>query len=108
LKYGSFSLNRAQRKETPMRTNIHSVVTGNVFGFGQDRVVVSSNDASYAHAAQHLKSWHASKCGLGTWRETKRTAVACMAGAALVARQLCLVITGPLGLLAKPPALVTG
>jgi hypothetical protein len=95
-----------------MRTNINAVVTnGNVFGFGQDRVVVSLDDATCMHAAQHLKSWHASKSGRGSWRQMKRRAAAAMAGAAAAARHLCLEITaGPRGLLARhtSPALVTG
>jgi hypothetical protein len=103
----SFLSNRAQRREFPMRTSINFAVTnGNVIGLGQDRVV-SSNDTC-AHAAQHLPTWHARKRGRGTWCFMKRYAAA-MAGAALEARHLCLVITGPQGQRARrtSPALVT-
>ncbi len=92
-----------------MRTYISVAVTNrNVFGFGQSRVVVSSNDTC-AHAAQHLASWHASKRACGLWRSMKRRGTAVMAGAALEARYMCLAITGPQGLLVRrtSPALVT-
>lgn len=93
-----------------MRTYFNAVVTnGNVFGLGQDRVVSSQVDATCAHAAQHLESWHASKRARSLWRHLKRRATAVMAGAAPEVRQMCLAITGPQGRLARhtSPALVT-
>ncbi|HEX3725095.1 MAG TPA: hypothetical protein VHV08_02585 [Pirellulales bacterium] len=92
-----------------MRTYINAVVTnGNVFGFGQDRVVSSLNDVTYACAAQHLQMWHASKREHGHWDALKRHVAAVMAGAAVVARRLRLAITRPQGLLVRhtSPALV--
>jgi hypothetical protein len=93
-----------------MRTYFNSVVTnGNVFGFGQGRVVSSQVDATCAPAAQHLESWHASKRNRSLRRLLKRRAAAVMAGAAPEVRQMCLAITGPQGWLARhtSPALVT-
>ena len=93
-----------------MRTNFTAVVTnGNVYGFGQDRVVSSKVDASCAHAAQHLALWHASKRARRLWRQLKRRIPAVMASAAPQSRLMCLDTTGPQGLLARhtSPALVT-
>ena len=92
-----------------MRTNISSVGTnGNGFGCGQDRVVSSQVDATYAHAAQHLESWHVSKSAHGLSRKLKRRDAMVMAGAAPGARMLNLAITGPQGRLTRhtSPALV--
>ena len=93
-----------------MRTNINFVVTnGTVFGFGQDRVVSLTSDATCARAAQHLDPWHASKRARGLWRHLKRRGTAVMAGAALEARLIYLAITGPQGRVVRhmSPALVT-
>lgn len=91
-----------------MRTITNTVVSnGNVFGFGQDCVV--SANGTYARAAQHLQSWHASKHALKLRRSLKRYDSVGMAGVAPEARQMCPAITGPQGLLARltSPALVT-
>jgi hypothetical protein len=90
-----FLFNRAQRREPPMRTSINTAFTNcNVFGFNQDRVVLSWND-TYAHAAQHLASWHASKRAGGLSCALKRRGTAVVAGAFLVVKQMCLAIMGP-------------
>lgn len=93
-----------------MRTNMNSVVTNrNVFGYGQDRVVVSSKDASCAHAAEHLASWHASKRARHGFRARMCRGTAGTAAVALKAKQLRLAITGPdrLPVRHTSPALVT-
>ncbi|MBI3837718.1 MAG: hypothetical protein HY288_07265 [Planctomycetia bacterium] len=78
-----------------MRTSIDAAFTNrNVFGFNQDRVVLSWND-TYAHAAQHLASWHASKRAGGLSGAMKRRGTAVVAGAVLAVKQMCLAITGP-------------
>ena len=106
-----FLSNRAQRREPPMRTYFNVVVTNrNDFGFGQDRVVSSLN-ATCAHAAQHLALWHASKRARESARAMKRrgSGTAAMAGAVLWAKQICLAITGPTRLPVRrmSPVLVT-
>jgi hypothetical protein len=67
-----------------MRTSINNIVANvNVFGFGQDRVVVSSLADTCAHAAQHLETRHA-KRARGWAQRSKRPwlITAAMAGAA--------------------------
>jgi hypothetical protein len=67
-----------------MRTYINNIVANvNVFGFGQDRVVVSSLIDTCAHAAQHLETRHA-KRARGWAQRSKRSwlATAAMASAA--------------------------
>jgi hypothetical protein len=77
-----------------MRTSINGTFTNrNVIGFNQDRVVLSWND-TYAHAAQHLASWHASKRARLS-RALNRRGIAVVAGAVPQAKQMCLAITGP-------------
>jgi hypothetical protein len=81
-----------------MRTYLNSVVaSGNVFGFGQDRVVASWSDNTCDRAAQHLLSRHASQSAGGLRRALKRRGLqaAAMAGAVLKAKPTCLAITGP-------------
>ena len=79
-----------------MRTSINTFTNCNVFGFNQDRVVSSWNHA-YAHAAQHLASWHASKRARSLSGALKRRGSAVVAGAVLGVEQMCLAITGPAG-----------
>lgn len=55
-----FLSNRAQRREFPMRTSNITNVRRNVFGYGQDRVVVTMGRWT-DRAAQHLKAWPAAK-----------------------------------------------
>jgi len=79
-----------------MFTYSNTVVTNrNVFAYGQDRVVLSL-DASNAHAAQHLSSWHASKRARSLGRALKRRGLghAGLAGAILKAMSMCLAILG--------------
>lgn len=67
-----------------MRTSINTIVASvNVFGFGQDRVVVSSLIDTCAYAAQHLETRHA-KRARGWAQRSKRSwlATAVMASAA--------------------------
>ncbi len=79
-----------------MRTNINAIVTNcTVFGFGQDRAVATWNDDSCAYAAQHLTLWHAGKSACRGSRALKRRGPTVMAGAVVVAKRLCLAITGP-------------
>ena len=80
-----------------MRTNLNTVVANrNVFGFGQDCVVVSSWKDSCAHAAQHLASRHAShRARLARLRTRGGLAGDAMAGAAPKAKRTRLAITGP-------------
>jgi hypothetical protein len=82
-----------------MRTNINAIVTNcTVFGFGQDRAVATRNDESCARAAQHLVLWHAGTSDRRDSRALKRRDWAVVA-VALVAKRLCLAITG----LGRPP-----
>jgi hypothetical protein len=79
-----------------MRTYLNTVVTNrNVFGFGQDRVVSSLDTC--AHAAQHLVSRHAGLCARELARALKRRGshAAAWASAVLMAKPMCLAITGP-------------
>jgi hypothetical protein len=83
-----------------MRTNFNVIVANvNVFGYGQDRVVVSSLFGTCAHAAQHLETRHTSKRARGWAQRVKRSwlATAAMAGAARMAEliMMSLAITGP-------------
>lgn len=79
-----------------MRTTINAIVTNcTVFGFGQDRAVATRNDATCAHAAQHLAIWHASKRVRDWSRALKRRDYAVLAGAVLKAGRLCLAVMGP-------------
>jgi hypothetical protein len=81
-----------------MRTSINAIVTNrSVFGFGQDRAVATRNDESCACAAQHLSHWHAGDSDASMSRALKRRGMRVVAGAVLVARHLCLAITGPQG-----------
>ena len=50
-----------------MRTFINHSTKNNVFGIGQDRVVVTVRDARGVHAAQHLAMWHASRLWHGLY-----------------------------------------
>ena len=78
-----------------MRTNlISAVVNGNVFGFGQDRVVSLRND-SCARAAQHLHAGYVGKRARKWAGALKRAWSALMAGPARMAEATCLAITGP-------------
>lgn len=102
-----------------MRTSINNIVANvNVFGFGQDRVVVSSLSDTCAHAAQHLETRHA-KRARGEWaKRDKRywfTAAATAAAAVTAAMAVTLAklitslaIVGPqrLGMRQMSPALV--
>jgi hypothetical protein len=74
----------------------------------QDRVVSLCNEA-YAHAAQHLASWHASKRARGLFGALKRRGTAVRAGAVLGVELMCLPITGPQRQPVRPmsPVLVT-
>ena len=97
---GIHFLIRVQRREPPMRTSINNIVANvNVFGFGQDRVVVSSLADTCAHAAQHLETRHATSKRARGWAErAKRSwlATAAMAGAARMAELITsLAIYGP-------------
>ena len=71
-----------------MRTSINNIVAiVNVFGFGQDRVVVvSSLMDTCMHAARHLETRHAKRARGGAWA-CKRPwlIIAVAAGAARVA-----------------------
>ncbi len=102
-----------------MRTSINNIVANvNVFGFGQDRVVVSSLLGTCANAAQHLETRHA-KRARGSWaKRDKRywlmpaataavTVTAAMA-ATLAKLIMSLAIVGPqrLGMRQMSPALV--
>ena len=82
-----------------MRTSINSIVANvNVFGYGQDRVVVSSLFDTCACAAQHLETRHVSKRARG-WAERFKCAwhaTAAMADAARMAGLIMsLAIIGP-------------
>ena len=80
-----------------MRTYFNVVVTNcTVFGFGQDRVVSSLN-ATDAHAAQHLAIRHASKRARGPAYALKRrgSGTAVVAGAVQWSKQMCLAMLGP-------------
>ena len=60
-----------------MRTQFNALVTNrNVFGFNQDRVVVSVCDETWRHAAQHHSARHASKRARGYARAA--SAVVCV------------------------------
>lgn len=94
-----------------MRTSINNIVANvNVFGFGQDRVVVSSLSGTCAYAAQHLETRHA-KRARGWAKRDKRDwlTTAAMAAAATLAKLITsLAIVGPqrLGMRQMSPALV--
>jgi hypothetical protein len=76
-----------------MRTSINTVITNRtVFGFGQDRAVLSLNGMD-APAAQHLLSWHAGKRARDLARALKRRVSAVVAGAVVVVEQMCPTIT---------------
>lgn len=80
-----------------MRTSVNNIVANcTVFGTCQDRVVSLRND-SYAHAAQHLESRHASKRARSLARALVRrwSWLVGMAGAGPKAKPTCLAITGP-------------
>ena len=80
-----------------MRTNTNAAVTNcNVFGLSQDRAVSLCNH-SYACAAQHLASRHASMRARELDRAPLRRGLvtAVMAGAVSKAKRTCLAITGP-------------
>ncbi len=81
-----------------MRTSIISIVANvNVFGFGQDRVVVSSLIDACAYAAQHLETRHA-KRARGWAKRAKRTwlTAAATAGTATLAKLMAsLASVGP-------------
>jgi len=79
-----------------MRTNNFTSATNrNVFGFGQDRVVVSLWTGSCASAAQHLHDRHASRRSVIRALKRRLYAIAAVASAAPKAMAMCLAITGP-------------
>lgn len=96
-----------------MRTSINNIVANvNVFGFGQDRVVVSSLSGTCATAAQHLETRHA-KRARGTWAKREKRywlmpAATAAAVATLAKLITSLAIVGPqrLGMRQMSPALV--
>jgi hypothetical protein len=97
-----------------MRTSINNIVANvNVFGFGQDRVVVSSLSGTCATAAQHLETRHA-KRARGQWAKRDKRywllAAATAAAAPVTLAKLIssLAIVGPqrLGMRQMSPALV--
>lgn len=88
-----------------MRSNVNTtVVSRNVFGFGQDRVVSQWND-SYAHAAQHLELRHASKRARVLARRLKRGGITAAAGEAPPATATCRAMSGPLRSAMRPESL---
>jgi hypothetical protein len=96
-----------------MRTSINNIVANvNVFGFGQDRVVVSSLSGTCATAAQHLETRHA-KRARGSWAKRDKRywlmpAATAAAAATLAKLIMSLAIVGPqrLGMRQLSPALV--
>jgi hypothetical protein len=79
-----------------MRTYTNATVTnGNVFGFGQDRVVSLRNVDTCAHAAQHLSSRSARERARGLASAPWRALAAAMATVARKAKPMGMAITGP-------------